>query len=237
MHTSNIKYIAVDDDLIDLIAINTFASAYPRLHACGSYDNANDALTGIQTYEPDIAFLDIDMPGFSGIDLLKKIRTIVPIGVFITSHPEFAMDGFEVSAIDFILKPLTVERFSICIRRIEEYFEMLQKAKAYEVLVENDTLTIQEGYNKIKLSQNEIIYLEAMQDYTKIVTDDKKYMTNVPLSGFMSRVPENKFMRVHRSYAVSLQRIKEIRQNEVVCGGKVIPIGKTYRSIISKLTS
>lgn len=124
-------------------------------------------------------FLAIEMPGLSGINVLEKIRTEVPVAVFITSDPEFALEGFELSALDYILKPLTQQRLVICVKQIEEYFSMLQKAKACDVLIEKETIKIQEGYNKVRLKQKEIIYLEAMQDYTKVVTDEKKYMTNI----------------------------------------------------------
>ncbi|MEI9957666.1 MAG: response regulator [Ferruginibacter sp.] len=131
-------------------------------------------MEAIDTIKPDLIFLDIEMPEGSGLDILRQVKQKVPLAVFITSHPEFALEGFELSALDYILKPLTAERFTTTAKRIANYWEMKQKAISYEVLFENESLTIKEGHTQIKLSPHDIIYLEAMQDYTKVVTAKKK---------------------------------------------------------------
>lgn len=230
-----VRFIAIDDNPLDIFSIVEYAKAYPFLQNCGTFHNALEGYEAQQYIKPDLVFLDIEMPGISGLDLLRKIRKEVTMAVFITSHHEFALDGYELSALDYILKPLTEERFAETARRIREYAVMKQRAEAYEVLFEKDTLTIKEGYNHVKVSQQDIIYLEAMQDYTKIITPQKSYMTLSTLTCFMEQLPADRFMRVHRSYAVSLNQIKELRGSEVVCNHAVIPVGKTYRSAIAKL--
>ena len=169
-----IRFLAIDDSLLDSLALNEYAKAFDFLESCGTFSNALEGFEAQQYLKPDLVFLDIEMPGVSGIDLLRKIREQVPMAVFITSHPEFALDGFELSALDYVLKPLTEARFATTARRIAEYWEMKQKSEAYEVLFEKDMLTIKEGYHQIRLAQRDIVYLEAMQDYTKIVTPKKK---------------------------------------------------------------
>lgn len=230
-----IRFIAIDDNPLDLLFITEFSKAYPSLIPCGTFSNAVEGFGAQQYMKPDLVFLDIEMPDVSGIDLLRKIREDVTMAVFITSHPEFALEGFELSALDYILKPLTEERFAQTVRKIEEYWQMKQKSEAYEVLFEKDMLTIKEGHNHVRLAQRDIIYLEAMQDYTKIVTSGKNYMTLSSLTYFMEQLPSERFLRVHRSYAVSLGQIKEVRYSELLCNNTVIPVGKTYRSTIAKM--
>ncbi|NIJ54757.1 LytR/AlgR family response regulator transcription factor [Dyadobacter arcticus] len=230
-----IRFIAIDDNPLDLLFITEFSKAFPFLTNCGTFQNALEGFEAQQYIKPDLVFLDIEMPHISGIDLLRKVREHVMMAVFITSHPEFALEGFELSALDYILKPLSEERFAQAARKIREYWEMKQKSQAYEVLFEKDMLTIKEGHNHVRLAQRDIIYLEAMQDYTKIVTSNKNYMTLSSLSYFMEQLPSENFLRVHRSYAVSVRQIRELRYSELLCNNIVIPVGKTYRSAIAKL--
>ena len=230
-----IRFIAIDDSPLDLLFISEFSRSYPYLENCGTFSNPMEGLEAQQYIKPDLVFLDIEMPQFTGVELLRKIRQDVSIAVFITSHPEFALEGFELSALDYVLKPLTEERFAQTAAKIREYWEMKHKSAAYEVLFEKDTLTIKEGHSQVKLAQRDIIYLEAMQDYTKIVTPKKNYMTLSSLSYFMEQLPADRFLRVHRSYAVSLVQIRERRYSELICENAVIPVGKTYRSTVARL--
>ena len=221
--------------LIDLLLLKEYAAAFPFLQFQGSYSNTTEGLAAVEEINPDLIFLDIEMPGLSGFDILRKIKSKVSIAVFITSHPEFALEGFELSALDYILKPLTAERFALTAKRIEEYWSMKQKAISYEVLFEKESLIIKEGHNQIKLPQQDIIYLEAMQDYTKVVTEKKNYLTLTTLTNFLEKIPGNDFIRVHRSYAVAIKKIKELHATKVICNNIEIPIGKTYRPVLSKL--
>ena len=230
-----IQYIAIDDNVVDLLLLKEYAAAFPFLQFQGSYSNTTEGLAAVEEINPDLILLDIEMPGLSGLDILRKIKSKVSIAVFITSHPEFALEGFELSALDYILKPLTAERFALTAKRIEEYWSMKQKAISYEVLFEKESLTIKEGHNHVKLPQEDIIYLEAMQDYTKVVTENKNYMTLTTLTGFLEKLSGNKFLRVHRSYAVAVNKIKELHTDKIICGNQVIPIGKTYKALLSKI--
>ncbi|MFV0606615.1 MAG: LytR/AlgR family response regulator transcription factor [Niabella sp.] len=236
MHTQNtIKYIAVDDSLLDRLLLEEYADKNPFFKKLGTYDSPEESLVAVTTLQPDLIFLDIEMPGMTGVDVLRTIRQQVPLAVFITSHAEFALDGFELSAFDYILKPLTEERFAATAKRLQEYWEMKQNAAAYEVLFEQESVVIKEGYTQIKLLLHEIIYLEAMQDYTKVITAQKSYLTLTTLTAFLQKVASKKFMRIHRSYAVALSKIESIETGTVNCGGFALPIGKTYKSEIAKI--
>ena len=215
--------------------VNTLAEAYPLLKAVGSYEHPLEALSAINALKPDLIFLDVEMPGATGIELLRAVKDTVPMAVFITSFPDYALDGFELSALDYILKPLTEDRFAQTVRRISEFWEMKCKSQAYDVIIGEETILIKQGYEQLRLSLHDIIYLEAMSDYTKINTSSKKYITNTPLSGFMEKLPEQHFMRVHRSYAVAKGKIDSIKAGALICGGTAIPVGRTYRSAIARI--
>jgi DNA-binding LytR/AlgR family response regulator len=230
-----IRYIAVDDNLLDLLAIGEYTKTNDNFTNLGSFSNATDALLAIKDTNPDLVFLDVEMPEFTGIELLATIRSLVPMAVFITSHPEFALDGFELSALDYILKPLTQDRFDICIKRVEEYWAMKQKAELYEIAFNKDSLTIKDGHNRLNIKRSDIIFAEAMQDYTKIVTAQKSYLTLSTLSQFVNQFADNELLRVHRSYAVSKNKITEKRSNELYCGTFLIPIGKTYKTSLAQI--
>ncbi len=230
-----IRFIAIDDNPLDLLAISEYAARFDLLENCGLFSNALEGYGAIRATRPHVVFLDIEMPVFSGIELLRKIREEVPVAVFVTSHPEYALEGFELSALDYILKPVEEDRFGQALHRIADYLEMKRKSEAYEVWLESDTLVIREGYNQVKLSQREIVYLEAMQDYTRVVTTDRPYMTLSSLTFFLAQLPAERFLRIHRSYAVARWHIKEVRGSEIVCSSGTLPVGKTYRSSVSKI--
>ncbi|MGJ7031757.1 LytR/AlgR family response regulator transcription factor [Niabella hirudinis] len=233
--TDPIRYVVIDDDLVDQLVLKEYVAAHPVLQAAGYFTDSSEGLLFAEVNEPDVVFLDIDMPGLTGLDLISRIKNKVPACVFITSHAEFALEGFRHSALDYILKPLTAERFALCVQRIREYQAIRKKAAAYEVLVEKESLVIKDGHSLIKLPQHDIIYLEAMQDYTKVVTEHKNYMTLATFAGLLERLPGKKFLRVHRSYAVAIHKVREQHADKLVCGTTAIPIGKTYRSAVAQM--
>ncbi len=230
-----VRYITVDDSLLDLLTLEEYARNFQFLQKVGSFNTANDTLTAVRELKPDLIFLDIEMPGMNGIEVLKRMREEVSLAVFVTSHPEFALDGFELFAFDYILKPVTEERFAATAKRLKDYWVMKQKAAAYEVLFEQESLVIKEGHHQVKLSVHDIIYLEAMQDYTKVVTEKKNYLTLTSLTSFLEKLSTDRFMRIHRSYAVALNKVNEIRSGEIVCNNYVLPVGKTYRYAVASL--
>ncbi len=230
-----IRYISLDDSLVDQLMLKEYASAFPFLKEIGNYSTPNEGLMAMRELKPDLVFLDVEMPGMTGVEVLRLIRREVPLAVFITSHPEFALDSFELSAFDYVVKPLTQERFASTAKRLQEYWAMKQKAEAYEVIVEQEYIVIKEGYNQVKLPLHEIIYLEAMQDYTKVVTEKKNYLTLTTLTAILQKLSAVKFMRVHRSYVVALSKIRGINGSTILCGETAIPIGKTYKTEIAQL--
>lgn len=220
--------IIVDDDDLDRMAVEAELSSYGKMKILGSYHNPIEALSTINSHQPDVLFLDIDMPEINGIDFVKSISNLNAINVFITSHPEYALQGFQLKVFDFILKPLEADRFESCIDRIFDFVKLKDKAEAYDVLFENEKIIFKEGHHVVNLNSNEVIYLEAYGDYTKIVTEKKSHLTLATLSNFLESLPLSKFIRIHRSYVIAINKVKSLGTKTIDMGINDIPIGKTY---------
>jgi DNA-binding LytR/AlgR family response regulator len=174
------------------------------------------------------------MPVINGINFFRQLPS-KPICVFITAHSEYASEGFDVHALDFILKPVREERFASCVTRVQEYLELLKRSDLYNSQIVESTIVIKEGTDKHVININEILYIEALKDYSKIVTLHKKFMTLSNLKQFMDQLPPDKFIRIHRSYAVALSKVNKVAMNELYIQNIRLPIGKTYKNILKAI--
>ncbi|WP_300977665.1 LytTR family DNA-binding domain-containing protein [Flavobacterium sp.] len=221
--------IIIDDDEIDRLTVVSYAKRFPLLKIIGIFSKAEDALPLIEEGIVDILFLDIDMPNLNGLDFRKKAMNVA-VCIYITAHPEHAVESFELDTLDFIVKPIKLERFSQTISRIEDYLELKEKAQLFETSIGGDVIYIKEGYQQAKIKLHEILYLEALKDYTKIVTQAKKHCVLTSLGNLLKDPNFNSFTRVHRSYAVQNKYISTKKTNEIVLhNGTSIPIGRSYR--------
>jgi len=231
------KYLIVDDDDMDRLATSFYLKAYPFLQHKASFSASKDVLCYLDENEIDILFLDIDIPGINGIELLKLIKKKVLCTIFITSHPEFAVEGFELNAFDYIIKPLSQDRFDKCILRLKDYLEVKSKAELFEHSFGTDSIMVKEGYNYVEIKLHEVTYLEALKDYTKIVLLDRKSTT---VHGNLRSMLNNKhfkdFLRIHKSFAVQKKYIKGIKSNEItLVNGSIIPIGLNYKKTLLEI--
>lgn len=220
--------IIIDDDDLDRMAVEAEVREHPQIKILGSFSNPIEALDFIKIQRPDILFLDIDMPELNGLDFIKSIIALDTINIIISSHPEYALQGFQLKVFDFILKPLETVRFESTIKRILDFTQLKNKAEAYDVLFENEKIIFKEGHQMVTLNSNEILYLEAYGDYTKIVTNKKEHLTLATLSNFLDSLPTGKFMRIHRSYVVATNKIDSFGTKQIRVGLNTLPIGKTY---------
>jgi two-component system, LytTR family, response regulator len=227
--------IIVDDNELDRLTLVSYVRRYPFIHIAGSFDSPALALAFVQKAEPpDILFLDIDMPGMNGLDLRKQLEKI-PACIFVTSHPEFAVESFEMAALDYLVKPLKTDRFKKAMDRLEHFLEIHFKAELLDYTLGEDTLFIKDGHNHVKLQLYEIIYLEALKDYTGIITRKKKYCVLTPLGSLLKEKAFQTFIRIHRSYAIQKHFIKEISSKEVMINDMLLPIGRSYKETVEKL--
>jgi two-component system, LytTR family, response regulator len=228
------KCIIADDDEIDRLTTQSFCKQYPFIHIAGSFSSAAEALQFAKRNEIDIMFLDIDMPDINGIELKKQLTT-VPVCIFITSHPEFAVEGFEVSVLDFIVKPIKADRFALAMTRVENYLSIHQKAGLLDHTLGGDTLFIKDGHDHFKIQLHDIIYLEALKDYTGIITPQKKYCVLTPLGNLLKEHTFRNFIRIHRSYAVQKHFVNKISSKEIFVNDVALPVGRSYKEALGNL--
>jgi two-component system LytT family response regulator len=227
--TKKYTCIIVDDDEIDRLTVVSFAKKFPVLDILGVFESAEDALPFIEEQKVDILFLDIDMPGLNGIDFRKKALEI-PVCIFITAHPEHAVESFQIETLDFIVKPLKLDRFTQTVSRIEEFMEIKLKASLFEASIGGDTIYIKEGHEQTKVKLHEILYLEALKDYTLVITDKKRHCVLSSIGNLLKEDHFQSFIRIHRSYAVQKQFIQKINSTEIILNNNVaIPVGRSYK--------
>ena len=221
--------IIVDDDEIDRLMVVSFAKRFENLNIIGIFESAEMALLAIEHYEIDVAFLDIDLDGMSGMELRKASKNI-PVCVFITAHPEHAVESFEFDTLDFIIKPIKFDRFSQTMNRIYEFMEIKQKALLFESSIGGDTIYIKEGHVQTKVKLHDILYLEALKDYTLVVTDNKRHCVLASIGNLLKEAHFQSFVRIHRSFAVQKQYVKKINVHDLQLNNDVmIPLGRSFK--------
>lgn len=232
-----IKYLIVDDDDLDRMAVTLEASKYPYLQRVGLCKNGTEAIDYIQHLKPDIVFSDIEMPGTSGIDIMRTLYGKIPVPIFITSHPEFALESYDLEVFDYILKPLSSERFEKCMSRVLDFFALRKKTMGIDNhAAETGYIIVKQGYEKHRLHHSDIVFLESMKDYTKIRTiSGQSLLVLETLGNLLQQLPEDRFIRIHRSYAVNRNKIESVASNKVNLLGLELPVGKSYKSIINAI--
>ncbi|MBC7848306.1 MAG: response regulator transcription factor [Chitinophagaceae bacterium] len=199
------------------------------LEVKGHFTNVADALTFLNANTVDLLFLDVEMPGATGFELLDQLG-YTPKVILTTSKAEYAYDAFEYSVIDFLKKPFTYQRFS----------EALQKAVAKDnatavaEATADDHIFIKSDGKLVRLNNDDILYIESMGDYVKFVTAEKKYITHNTIKALEEKVNKSSFMKVHRSYIVNLTKIDDIRENDLFIKGTEIPISKAHKQDVLK---
>lgn len=227
-----LKCIVVDDDLVDRLTTISFLQKYSHITILGNYASPIEALAASKKNSPDIIFLDVDMSEMSGLELRKQLLQI-PACVFITNYPEYAIDGFNLEAFDFLVKPFSPDRFEKMIARLNSYFEIRNKASILTHAFGSDSIFIKEGTKQIQLKLHEVYYLEAMKDYTGIITSNKKYLVLESLGNLMKEKTFTNFIRIHRSYAVHKFFIQGYNSYELLLNNNItLPIGRSFKDLL-----
>lgn len=226
--------VVIDDNEVDRSLLEAYLSKYPFLRITGTFANPVESLDHLQQTETELLFVDIDMPIINGIDFMKSVQQPALNCIFVTAHPEYAADAFDVQAVDYILKPIKEDRLDRAVQRVQELLEIRSKAIQYSLFIENDYLMIKEGTSISKVNINDIEYLEALTNYTKVITAKRKYITLNNLKNFLDFLPTTRFIRIHRSYAVALDKIEGMDKNDLLIAGQRLPLGKTFRQEVKK---
>jgi DNA-binding LytR/AlgR family response regulator len=229
------KCIIVDDDEVDRLTTLSFVRKYSFLEIAGIYASAAEAVTALQNTPVPVLFLDIDMPGMDGLTFRRHFPE-APACIFITAYPDYAVEGFELAALDFLVKPLKADRLAHTMARLHDYLDIKHKADLFECSIGGDTVFIKEGHTQIKIKLHEIVYLEALKDYTQVVTTTKKYCVLFTLGNLLKETAFKTFIRIHRSYAVQKHFIEKIAVNQVILQTAVtLPVGRSYKDRLDEL--
>ncbi len=221
-----IRCIAVDDEPLALSLIKSYIEQTPKLELIGAYSSALQALEAVRREQPDLLFLDIQMPTMNGIELASLIDTYRTKVVFTTAFSQYALEGFRVDAIDYLLKPISYDNFSRCVDKVERLLD-----KTAGGVASNDYMVIKSDYRLVKVQYSEVLYLESLRDYVLVVlADGTQLKTLSTLKGIESTLPNELFRRVHRSFIVNLSNVRVVERNTIIFGRTTIPISESYRS-------
>lgn len=214
------KCILVDDEPLAREVIADYIADCPELELCGQFANAFQAREFLSENKIDLIFLDISMPRMSGISFVKSLHN-APAIIFITAYPEYAVDGFELEAIDYLLKPVAQDRFLKAVNRF------LDKSK--QVKSKDDSIMVKADKKLFRLVLSDICYVEAMGDYIRINTNDQSLTVYERFSAFAEKLPTDQFCRIHKSYLISLTKIEYMEANQVRIGEIMLPVSATYK--------
>ncbi len=223
-----IRCVIVDDEPLARDILETYVDDNQNLELVAKCKNAKEALDVVTKEQVDVLFLDIQMPDVSGINLAKSLKN-PPLIVFTTAYDQYAIDGFEVSAIDYLLKPISPERFNVAVEKVKYIMETRPDSSS-----KDEYMFVRADYQDVKISYSDILYVEGLKDYVKIVTKEKRIITLLNIKGILAKLPEKQFIRVHKSYIVALDKVDSVKSGFVIIGEKEIPVGLTFKDEFKK---
>lgn len=222
-----LKAIAIDDEPPALRVIAHFCSLVSTIDLQKTFSRTDEALAYLNENEVDLLFLDINMPAMSGIDFYKAIPKAAMV-IFTTAYAEYAVEGFNLSAVDYLLKPFTFERFKQGVQKALDYSQFIKKAEP-ELAVEY--LYIKADYSTYKIAIADILFIEGLDDYLKIQLENAKpIVARMTMKNMVEKLPARDFIRVHRSFIVPMRRIENVRNKTITLSENEIPIGSSYET-------
>lgn len=228
-----IKAIAIDDEPPALKVIETYCEAEEGIILQRTFTRPSEAERYISKYPVDLIFLDINMPSINGIDFYKSIGRKVMV-IFTTAHAEFAVEGFNINALDFLLKPIRKERFDQAIQKAMEQFDLQQKSTDPS----DAFLLIRADYSLHRIKVEDILLIEGLDDYLKIhLPEQKVVVTRMTMKNMMSELAHSEFVRVHKSFIVPMKKIEKVRNRIIYIKNREVPIGNSYEEEFMKVLS
>jgi len=231
-----INCIIVDDEPLSLDLLEGYVNKTPFLNLIARCNNAFEAIEVINNSRIDLIFLDIQMPDLSGIELSKTLQKGPKI-IFTTAFEQYALEGFKVEALDYLLKPISYPEFLTAANKAKKWFDLTSNISTVED--EQNSIFVKSEYRLVKIELNKVLYIEGLKDYVKIVSEDqdKAVLSLMSLKSLETKLPVTKFMRVHRSYIVHLDKITTIERNRIVFGKTYIPIADKYKDTFQEFLS
>lgn len=221
--------LIIDDEPLARKGLREYIADVDFLELAGEFDSPLKATDALRKGQVHLLFLDIHMPRISGIDFLKSLQH-PPLVIFTTAYPQYALEGFDLRVLDYLLKPISFDRFFKAVLKAKEHYEHRQPAGAAALPEAKDDYIFIKADNKlVKLAYNEIVFVEALQNYVAIHTADKKFITYLTFKSIEESLPGDLFIKVHKSYLVAVQKIASIEGNEIIAGNHHIPISRNLK--------
>jgi DNA-binding LytR/AlgR family response regulator len=229
------KCVIIDDEPLAVELLEDFVRKIESLELVSTFNNAIDAVSFINQNSIDLIFLDIQMPHFSGIDFLNTIEK-KPLVIFTTAYSDYAVEGFNLGAVDYLVKPIPFHRFLKSVVRAQQ---LLSPSASVQAISENTTapeieqdfMFVRAEYENVKMNFADILFIEGLKDYVKIYTTDNKFtLTLISLIKLENLLSSKGFSRIHRSYIINIKHVKSIQKNKVLISDKRIPISESYKN-------
>lgn len=228
----NYSCLVIDDEFPATQILESFIKKMPELRLSKAFTSAIDALSHLNEHEIDIVFIDIQMPDLSGIEFIQSMRKSPKI-IFTTAYDQYAVEGFKLEATDYLLKPFSFDRFAIAANKAIRQIELEHKA-AGENKIEKDAefISVKSNYKLHKILLADIDYIEGLKAYVSIFVNGKRFIVLESLKNLEENLPRSKFIRIHKSFIVPIEKIKNMEGNILDIGTKKVPIGKSYKEIV-----
>jgi len=219
-----INAIAIDDEPLALTVIQSLCDKSEGINLLRTFTQPSEALKYLQKFPVDLIFCDIQMPAMTGINLVKALKHKTMV-IFTTAFSEYAAVSYELNAIDYLLKPINLKRFTQAVTKAQEYFDYINKKDKSP----DKNIFIRADFSLVKIPLDDILYIEGLADYLKIYIKDRKtIVARMPMKDIMEKLNSDDFIRVHRSFILPFRKIEAVKGNIIIIGEKEFPIGRTY---------
>ncbi len=226
-----LKCAITDDEPLALNLMESYVKKTPQLELAGKYSNAVEAMSGLRDNPVDLLFLDIQMPEMDGLELSRIIDPATRI-VFTTAFESYAIDGYKVNALDYLMKPISYTEFLQAVDKAFKWFDLVESASSAAVIPTGDreSIFVKSEYKQLRVRIEDILYIEGFKDYVKICTETGDPILSLSSLKAMEEIlPSDTFMRVHRSFIVNTKKIREVNRSRIVFGDVEIPVGDSYK--------
>jgi DNA-binding LytR/AlgR family response regulator len=228
--------IIIDDEPLSHDVLKNHLAAFPELQLVGNFYNAKDARHFLDGQPVDILLLDIEMPEISGLDFLRGLNE-KPVSIITTAYRDYAVEGFELGVIDYLMKPIAFERLEQALKRATDFLQLVKTDDSIDFSEENRNfeILIKTGTKRVLVDYRKIIFAQGLKDYTILHTETEKYVVKGSVKAFESYLPNHYFVRVHKSFIVAIPKIKIARRNKIELGPLSIPIGRAFKNKVDEI--
>lgn len=231
-----LRCIAVDDEPLALELLEDNISKVPYLQLVAKCSNAMEAMKILQQQPVDLLFLDIQMPGLTGLQFIQSM-TEKPMIILITAYEKYALEGFNLDVLDYLVKPVSLDRFIKACNKAKELYDLKNRPKDKEDAINPDYFFVNVDYSLLKINFNDIKYIEGLKDYIKIhlKSSSRAVITRMAMKAIEEELPSTKFLRIHKSYIVSVAFLTSVRKSSIMIGETELPVSETYQDELMKL--